>query len=269
MTQQIQGTLLEEIIAARLRRLQEAQARRPLSQLMRQAVLRHDFRSFSSALSTKDVRIIAEMKNASPSAGLLRKEYNCGEIAKGYESAGAIALSVLTEEDHFQGALSHLTEARSASCLPVLRKDFILGEYQVYEAAAAGADALLLIVAVLPEKDLPALIALAEQLHIAALVEVHEAEEVEQAVAAGAGIIGVNNRDLKTMQVDLSTSFRLREKIPSQVKTISESGIRSAADVKALMNAGFDAVLVGESFMRSEQPGEALRIMLEGARALQ
>jgi indole-3-glycerol phosphate synthase len=268
MTQQVQGTLLEEIVAARRRRLQESQAQIPLSQFVRQAESRREFRCFTAALSRPGVRIIAEMKKASPSAGLLQKDYKCGEIAKAYQSAGAVALSILTEEDYFRGSLSHLTEARSAAGLPVLRKDFILDEYQVYEAAAAGADALLLIVSVVPENELRTLIALAEQLRIAPLVEVHTADEVERALASGARNIGVNNRNLKTMEVDLTTSLRLREKIPAHCRTVSESGIRCPADVKTLMSAGFDAMLVGELFMRSQQPGEALRMMVEGARAL-
>jgi indole-3-glycerol phosphate synthase len=268
MMQQVHGTLLEEIVTARQRRLEEARARIPVSQLMRQVASRRDFRCFRSALSSPGVRVIAEMKKSSPSAGLLWKDYKCGEIAKAYQSAGAIALSVLTEEDYFQGALDHLTEARAAVDLPVLRKDFILGEYQVYEAAAAGADAVLLIVAVLPENELRALIALAEQLRIASLVEVHTAEEVEQALAAGARNIGVNNRNLKTMEVDLRTSLQLREKIPVHCRAVSESGIRSAADVTTLMDAGFDAMLVGESLMRTSDPGAALRTMVDGAREL-
>ncbi len=214
------------------------------------------------------MRIIAEMKKASPSAGLLRENYSCSEIANAYEQAGAAALSVLTEEDYFQGSLSGLVEARSATCLPVLRKDFIVDEYQVYEAAAAGADALLLIVAALPEALLRNLMELAEQLQIAALVEVHTEEELQQAVAAGASIIGVNNRDLQTLEVDRATSLRLREKIPSHCRSVSESGIRSAADVKMLMDAGFDAMLVGESFMRSEMPGDALKLMVDEANKL-
>jgi indole-3-glycerol phosphate synthase len=265
---QVQGTVLEEIISARYRRLEETRGRIPISHLVHQAASRHDFRGFRSALSKPGVRVIAEMKKASPSAGLLRSDYKCGEIAKAYQSAGAIALSILTEEDYFQGALNHLAEARSATKLPVLRKDFVLGEYQVYEAAAAGADAVLLIVAVLSESELRRLIALAEQLRVDALVEVHTAEEVEQALAAGGRVLGVNNRNLKTMEVDLSTSLRLREKIPSHCRTVSESGIRSAADVKTLMDAGFDAMLVGESLMRTPDPGAALCIMLEDAREL-
>jgi indole-3-glycerol phosphate synthase len=268
MTQQVQGTVLDEIIMARRRRLEEEQARVPLSAVVRHTALRREFRFFRSALSRPGVRVIAEMKRASPSAGLLQEDYKCGELARNYEKGGAIALSVLTEEDYFHGSLNHLMEARSATHLPVLRKDFILDEYQIYEAVAAGADAVLLIVAALPEKTLRDLVELSAQLQIAALVEVHTAEEVEQALAAGAVNIGVNNRNLKSMEVDLRTSLRLREKIPADCRTVSESGIQSAADVKMLMDAGFDAMLVGEWFMRSSQPGEALRAMVDGARAL-
>lgn len=265
----LQGTVLEEIVLARRRRLEEAQARVPLSLLMRQAAVRHDFRFFRSAISRPGVRVIAEMKKASPSAGLLLQDnYNCGEIAKAYQKGGAIALSVLTEEDYFKGSIENLAEARSAAPLPVLRKDFILDEYQIYEAAAAGADAVLLIAAALPENALRELIKLSEELHIEALVEVHTENELEQALAAGARTIGVNNRNLMTLEVDLRTSLRLREKIPARCRTVSESGIRSGADVKMLMDAGFDAMLVGEWFMRSAQPGEALRVLIEDTRDL-
>jgi indole-3-glycerol phosphate synthase len=262
MIQPAQGTVLEEIILARRRRLEETRIRSPLSRVARQAAERSDFRSFRPALSGPGVRVIAEMKRASPSAGLLRTDYNCGEIARAYQAGGAVALSVLTEEDYFQGSLAHLVEARAATQLPVLRKDFILDEYQVYEAAATGADAVLLIVAALREAELRALIQLSEELQIAPLVEIHTSEELEQAVAAGARNIGVNNRNLKTMKVDLRTSLRLRERIPAYCRTVSESGIQSAEDVRTLMDAGFDALLVGERFMRSPQPGAALRAML-------
>ena len=266
--QSMKETTLEEIILARRRRLEEARAQTPLSDLMRQACSRRGLRSFSSALTKPGVRLIAEMKKASPSAGLLREDYRCGEIAQAYQQCGAVALSVLTEEDYFQGSLSHVTEARSASSLPVLRKDFVLDEYQVYETAAAGADGVLLIVAALPQKTLRELIELSAQLQIATLVEVHTEGELEQALAAGACNIGVNNRNLKTMEVDLQTSLRLREKIPACCRAVSESGIKSDAHVRMLMDAGFDAMLVGEWFMRASHPGEALRALVDGATKL-
>lgn len=268
MMQHLQGTILEDIILTRRRRLEEARGRIPISQLMCQAASRRDFRSFDLALSRPGIRLIAEMKKASPSAGLLRANYNCAELAKSYEQGGAVALSVLTEENYFQGSLDHLVQARSATHLPVLRKDFILDEYQVFEAAAAGADAVLLIVAALLERQLRALVKLSDELHITALVEVHTLKEIEEAITAGARTIGVNNRNLKTMEVDLGTSLRLREKIPAWCRTVSESGIRSAADVKRLMDAGFDAMLVGEFFMRSGQPGDLLRMIVGEVEAL-
>jgi indole-3-glycerol phosphate synthase len=261
-----QGTILEDIIMARRRRLEEAQTRLPLPVVMRQAGSRRDVRSFASALARPGVKVIAEMKKASPSAGLLRERYACGEIARAYEAAGAIALSVLTEEDYFQGALNDLVEARLATRLPVLRKDFILDAYQVYEAAAAGADAILLIVAALSGECLRALIELAGRLSLEALVEVHTEEELERALQAGAGTVGVNNRNLKTLEVDLGVSLRLRKVIPSRCRTVSESGIRSGDDVKQLMDAGYDAVLVGEWLVRSGAPGEALRTLMEQVR---
>ncbi len=210
--------------------------------------------------------MIAEMKKASPSAGLLRDEYAPGALARDYEASGATALSVLTEEDYFQGSLDHLREARTAARLPVLRKDFIIHSYQVYESAARGADALLLIVAALANELLRELIELSQRLKVAALIEVHTENELRRALDAGAEIIGVNNRDLKTLEVKLETSLRLREKIPSRCLTVTESGIKTAADLKRLSAAGFHAALIGEWFMRSGDPGRALADLLAGAR---
>lgn len=214
------------------------------------------------------MRIIAEMKRASPSAGLLLPAYRPGELAKEYEQGGAAALSILTESDYFQGSLDHLAEARSNSRLPILRKDFILDSYQIYEAAAAGADAVLLIVAMLQESALRELQDLAHALQIDALVEVHTESELETALAAGAEMIGVNNRNLKTLDVGHEASLRLRKMIPAGCLTVSESGIRSGADIRRLMAAGFDAMLVGERLLRAPMPGAALREMINEAAAL-
>jgi len=254
--------VLDEIINARRRRLEEARKNSPLDQVEAAAARRHERRDFAAAISGQGLSVIAEMKQASPSRGLLRRDYRPRELAQQYEAAGAAALSVLTEEDYFRGSLTDLIDARDAVSLPVLRKDFILDDYQVYESVAAGADTVLLIVAALPDKELRGLIGLCERLRIAALVEAHTGEELDRALAVGARILGVNNRDLKTLKVDLETSFRLRAKIPSACLAVSESGIRTAADLRRLSEAGFDAVLIGEHFMASEDPGETLAAML-------
>ena len=196
------------------------------------------------------LHIIAELKKASPSRGLLRPDYRCRELAQGYEAAGAAALSVLTEGRFFQGSLTDLIDARDAVGLPVLRKDFIFDIYQVYESAAANADALLVIVAAVPDEALRDLIDVCGRLQLAALVEVHTEEEIGRAVNAGAGIIGVNNRDLKTFEVALETSLHLRGRIPPNCLAVSESGIRTAADLLRLQRAGYDAVLIGERCRR-------------------
>lgn len=260
------GTILDEIVAARAERVRQARSRVPLEVLAHAAESRTDFRKFNDSLSAGGIRVIAEMKKASPSAGLLRGEYAPGALARDYETSGAAALSVLTEEDYFQGSLDHLREARRAALLPVLRKDFIIDPYQVYESAVGGADALLLIVAALSNELLSELIELSRRLKVAALVEVHTEDDLVRALDAGAEIIGVNNRDLKTLEVKLETSFRLREKIPSGCLAVAESGIKSAADLRRLIGAGFHAALIGEWFMRSGEPGRALADLLHGAR---
>lgn len=260
------GTLLDEILARRLERVHEAQRLRSRVSLERAAAARTDFRSFEGAIAGGGLRVIAEMKRASPSAGVLRSEYDCGGIARAYEAAGAAALSVLTAEDYFAGSLDDLGEARAAVRLPVLRKDFIVDEYQVYESVAGGADALLLIVAALEDSALRHLIQRTGSLGLAALVEVHTEEELDYALDAGARIVGVNNRNLKTLDVDLETSLRLRARIPSNCLAVSESGIRSGADLRRLAAAGYHAALIGEHFMRADDPGDALaRLLAEGS----
>jgi indole-3-glycerol phosphate synthase len=224
-------------------------------------------RDFTAAVSGPDIRVIAELKQASPSRGVLRKDYRVRELAQAYEAGGAAALSVLTEEDYFRGSLTELIDARDATGLPALRKDFIVEPYQVYESAAAGADALLLIVAALDDKELRELTELSHRLRIAGLVEVHTEDELSRAIDAGARLIGVNNRDLKTLEVDLETSFRLRPKIPEGCVAVSESGIKTPEDLRRLADAGFNAVLIGESLMVKEDPGVELARLLGGARS--
>jgi indole-3-glycerol phosphate synthase len=237
---------------------------------LQQAVeARSDFRDFAAAISRCEpeaghatLRVIAELKHASPSGGVLRQDYRCREIARSYESAGASALSVLTEEDFFRGSLDDLVEVRGAVRVPVLRKDFIVDAYQVYEAVAAGADALLLIVAALEDKTLRELFELSRRLRIAALVEVHTEQELDRALDAGARILGVNNRNLQTLGVDIETSFRLKGKIPAGCLAVSESGMKTAADLRRVSEAGFDAVLIGEHFMKVPDPGRELAEIL-------
>jgi indole-3-glycerol phosphate synthase len=262
-------TVLDNIISARRRMLDETRLAIPVERLQAAAEAHKERRNFASAIASgtapagqPSLRVIAELKRASPSRGLLRQQYRRHEIALGYAGAGAAALSVLTEEQYFLGSLHDLTEVRQAVEIPVLRKDFILDSYQVYESVAAGADALLLIVAALQDRDLRSLVELAQQLQIDALVEVHTKQELERALAAGARIIGVNNRNLKTLEVDLEISFQLREKIPAGCITVSESGIKTSQDLRRLSQAGFDAILIGERLMAEPDPGQALRQLL-------
>jgi len=261
------GTILDEIITARRRDVDEARSRVPLEALAREVEARHEFRDFVGALSGPGIRVIAELKKASPSRGVLRNDYRCREIAQAYEAGGAAALSVLTEGHFFQGSLTDLIDSRDAVGLPVLRKDFIVDPYQVYESVAAGADALLLIVAALGDKELRELLDVSRKLHIAALVEVHSGRELDRAFAAGATLVGVNNRDLKTFEVNPETSLRLRPWIPSSCIAVSESGIKNSADLRRLAEAGFNAVLIGEHFMSAPDPGRELAQILEGAKA--
>lgn len=215
-------------------------------------------RCFRAALTANPPAVIAEIKKASPSRGVLAREFDPASIASAYESGGAAALSVLTDENHFQGSLPDLVSARSAVDIPVLRKDFTIDEYDVIEGAAHGADAILLIAAILSSAQLRRFRELAAEYEIAALVEVHDEDELGSAIDSGAEIIGVNNRNLHTFEVHLSTSVRLAERMPRNVIRVAESGIHSADDVKRLSGAGYDAFLVGEHLMRSSDPGRAL-----------
>ena len=220
---------------------------------------RHDRRDFAAALRVNRPAVISEIKRASPSKGVLLENFRPVELAKQYEKGGASALSVLTDRDFFQGSLADLCAARSACMLPVIRKDFTISEYHVLEAAAHGADAILLIVALLDAKQLRAFRELAAEFRMAALVEVHDRRELDAAIASGAEVIGVNNRDLRTFHVSLQTSIALAQHIPSGVVKVSESGIFSQQDVRRLMDSGYDAFLVGEHLVKSGDPAQALR----------
>lgn len=210
--------------------------------------------------------VIAEMKRRSPSGGMLRPDFNAATVAQGYEAAGAAALSVLTDGPDFGGSLIDLDEASSAVRIPVLRKDFTVDAVQIAEARVAGADAVLLIVAVLDDDALAACLHAAHRFGVDALVEVHDEEEARRAVASGVRCVGINNRDLRTLRTDLDTFGRLRSGIPEDVVCIAESGVRDAADVRRLVGEGADAVLVGETLMRSSDPAAACAELVQAAR---
>jgi indole-3-glycerol phosphate synthase len=219
-------------------------------------------RDFARALTSRPTAIIAEIKQASPSKGILAEHYEPAAIAAAYEQGGAAALSVLTDEKYFRGSLADLAAARAATELPVLRKDFTIDAYHVHEAAAHGADAILLIAAILSERQMRDFRELADRYRMAALVEVHDEEELKAAVASGARILGVNNRNLNTFEVDLQVSLRLAEKMPSGALTVAESGIHSRTDIAKLRAAGYQAFLVGEHLMKSGDPAQAVRALL-------
>lgn len=219
-------------------------------------------RGFRAALLRRAPAVIAEIKKASPSKGVLREDFDPAALAKQYERAGAAAISVLTDAPFFMGKLEDLVAARGTCVLPALRKDFTLDEYHVVEAAAHGADAILLIAAILEEQEIRDLRELAGRYRMAALVEVHDQRELRTALAAGSDIIGVNNRDLRTFEVKLETSLRLAEQIPDGVLKISESGIHSREDIQTLRGAGFDAFLIGEHLLKAASPEAALRALL-------
>ncbi|HWX73804.1 MAG TPA: indole-3-glycerol phosphate synthase TrpC [Solirubrobacteraceae bacterium] len=219
-------------------------------------------RRFSDALAQPPLSVIAEFKRRSPSAGTLREGAQAGQIARAYERGGASALSVLTEGPNFDGSLEDLRLARAASALPILRKDFILDPYQLYEARAAGADAVLLIVAALEPGELRALHEHARELGLDVLVEVHDSRELAAALEIGADLLGINNRDLRDFSIDVERTSRLAREVPPGVRIVSESGIASAAQLAALAGQGVDAVLVGELLMRAADPEAALRELL-------
>jgi len=220
-------------------------------------------RDFSSALAAPGIRIIAELKKASPSRGVIRSDFAPALLASEFEEAGAAALSVLTEEDFFSGSLADLKEASRVTKIPILRKDFILDPWQVWETRAAGADSFLLIAAVLDDKTFRELLALGRLLKMEPLVEVHSREELERVLSAGAQIIGVNNRDLQDFSVHLKTSLELVQAIPENCIAVSESGLRTREDLVRLSAAGFDAFLIGERLMQHDSPGQALQILLQ------
>jgi indole-3-glycerol phosphate synthase len=221
-------------------------------------------RDFPGALSRAGLNVIAEIKKASPSRGVIREDYAPADLAPNLEGAGAAALSVLTEEEFFSGSLGDLEAARKAVSIPVLRKDFIIDPWQVWEARAAGADAFLLIAAILGDQPLRELLDLGRSLGMEPLVEVHTREELGRVIAAGARVIGVNNRDLRDFNVRVETSLELVEAIPEECIAVSESGLRTRDDLARLRSVGFDAFLVGEHLMKEPDPAVPLRALIGG-----
>ena len=256
---------LTEILDHKRRTLEPVRARR--AQLRAAALHRNEFRPFAGALAGdggRTLSLIAEVKRASPSAGVIAESFDPVWIAQRYEAAGANAISVLTDERFFQGHLDHLVAVREAVSLPVLRKDFVLEDVQIYEAAASGADAVLLIVAALAQEELEHLLEVAATCQLDALVEVHTLEEMDRALATEATIIGINNRDLTTFRVDLATTELLSEQVPPGILLVSESGLRTAEDSRRVRACGVEAILVGEALMRStdvETQAAALRLV--------
>jgi indole-3-glycerol phosphate synthase len=256
--------LLATIVAATRRVVEVRSAQEGLSALERRAADgKPRGEEFERAVGMSDrVNVIAECKRRSPSKGVLAASYDPVAIARRYEDGGAVAISVLTEPAFFDGALEHLTAVRAAVTLPLLRKDFIVDEYQIYEARAAGADAVLLIVAALEQPELVRLQECAHALGLAALVEVHDETELARALDSGARIIGVNNRNLRTLTVDVDASFRLAASIPRTVVAISESGLGSLDELERLASAGYRAFLIGERFMTAPDPAGALQALI-------
>lgn len=259
------AAVLNRIVAATRARVAESKRAADLRALERQAES-HVPRGFRRALQERSldgIAVIAELKKASPSKGLIRAEFHPAELARELERAGAAALSVLTDEEFFQGSLANLRAASAAVSIPCLRKDFILDEFQLVEARANCADAVLLIVAALSQGELSALSRSARGHGLDILCEVHDAAELRRALDAECDVIGVNTRDLRTFQVSLEIAFDLAEKFPSGVVRVAESGIHSSDDIAKLIAAGYHAFLVGESLMRAESPGMALRELLQ------
>ncbi|MFQ5755456.1 MAG: indole-3-glycerol phosphate synthase TrpC [Acidiferrobacterales bacterium] len=254
--------ILQRILARKAEEVVERAERAPLKTLGQQVETTPRPRGFLPALRTRvsggGTAVIAEIKKASPSKGLLMADFDPAEIARSYECHGATCLSVLTDTDFFQGTDAHLREARQACSLPVLRKDFTIDVYQVYEARVIGADCILLIVAALGDPHMRELLAVAHELGLDALVEVHDETELDRALALDAPLIGINNRDLRTFQVSLQTTFDLLDKIPPDRLVVTESGIQSAGDVARLRECGVNAFLVGEAFMKAADPGAKL-----------
>lgn len=256
------GTVLDRILEARLAEVEHRKKVLPETALKYGVAAATPLRDFAAALTRPSINILAELKPASPSRGIIREPFDPVALATSLESAGAVALSVLTEGEFFGGTLKNLRDARKAIQIPVLRKDFIFDPWQVWETRANDADSFLLIVAALGDKQLAELLALGRELKMEPVVEVHTPVELDRALVAGAKIIGVNNRNLKTLDIRVETSFELIEKIPEDCITVSESGISSHGEIVKLRAAGFDAFLIGTSLMLAPDPAAALSSLL-------
>jgi len=259
--------VLQKILARKAEEVAGRRARRPLAEVAARARDTAPARGFAAALEAKiaagHAAVIAEVKKASPSKGVLRADFDPAAIAADYARGGAACLSVLTDVDFFQGHDDYLVQARAACALPVLRKDFTIDEYQVYEARALGADAVLLIVAALDDARLGGLCELAMGLGLDVLVEVHDADELERALQTASPLIGINNRNLRSFEVSLETTLDLKEAVPNDRRLVTESGILAREDVARMRAAGVHAFLVGEAFMRASSPGAALRALFD------
>ena len=255
-------TILDKIVAWKRDEIVRHKRAKSFKVVQAEAALAPPPRDFVAALRTPGVSLIAEAKKATPSKGLIREDFDAVALAREYEAHGAAAISVLTDEHFFQGSLDYLRAVRRNVELPVLRKDFVFDPYQVYEARAAGADAVLLIVAALSNPDLKELYRLIRGLGMAALVEVHNAAELERALKIGPQVIGVNNRDLRTFEVDLETTARLRSLVPAEVTLVAESGVHTRDDVARLATIGADAMLVGEALVRAEEVGQKIQELI-------
>jgi len=255
--------ILNTILARKAEEIQQRSRVRPLEDMRARAMQQPPTRGFVDAIRRKhaagEAAVIAEVKKASPSKGLIRKDFNPAQIARSYEAGGAACLSVLTDVDFFQGSNLYLGQAREACSLPVLRKDFTIDPYQVYEARVIGADAILLIVAALEDGQMVEMANLAMELGMDVLVEVHDIDELERALQTDCELIGVNNRNLRTFEVSLDTTLALKDAVPRDRTLVTESGIATQADVAKMRQAGVQTFLVGESFMREAEPGDALQ----------
>ncbi|GAB6138097.1 indole-3-glycerol phosphate synthase TrpC [Halanaerobaculum tunisiense] len=254
--------ILEEIVEYKQREVKQQKKEEPLSKLQAEIDQLATTRDFGSALKESGMSLIAEVKKASPSKGVIREEFQPVKIAQQYEKAGASALSVLTDQEFFQGQLDYLQQIKEEVKLPILRKDFIIDPYQIYQARAYGADAILLIAAILTKQQLEDYLELADELNLDVLLEVHNRQELQQALEVDAALIGINNRDLKVFEVDLATTLALQRLVPDEKIIVSESGIKDRSDIELLTKHNIDAALVGETLMSSADIAAKVRELL-------
>lgn len=259
--------ILDEIVSNKKEELKNRKISLPLSELKARIKDSPDTKGFRNAIERREkkdgpVRLIAEIKKASPSKGIIREDFNPQGIAWIYEEAGASAISVLTEEKYFLGNIEYLSQVRNVVKIPILRKDFIIDHYQIYEARAFGADAVLLIASILDKTQIDEYLGNAKDLNMDAIVEVHDKKELEKALQTGADIIGINNRDLMTFKIDIGTTYRLKDEIPKDKVIVSESGINNRYDIVQMQKAGVDAVLIGTALMREEDIAKKIRELL-------